>query len=358
MPIDRPSLVTLAGAVAALALLPTCAPEYRSGATACGPTAPRCPEGFVCSGIRCYLPGDVPKDGGVLGTGGAAGMGGNAGMGGAGGGGAGGAGGAAGTGGTPASGGVGGTGMGGRGGSSTGGTGGTAMYPMFPPAPMCATLRPANVCSACRYSLCCGELQACLGNAACQTFVTCVNGCNSDRTCEDACVTSNQAGFNAFLPFPQCSQAKCAQPCGTPPPASTDAGGPPPPQDAGPAPPPPPGGASAMKFCNDLYIDDGTPQGRAINLELQLGALKLNTLSGTCVPLPGTACTTIPTGNQMLVFRDPADGEVIVQQMVNIVASTNYVFIGHYPQSEMRPIVTTLPTTAAECSAYSPDDLP
>ncbi len=106
------SVFTLLGALAALA---TCSPDFRSGVTACAPTEPRCPEGYVCSGLRCYLPGNAPRDGGTLGGApgaDASGPGGDDGS-------AGGTGGAAGGGGAPAG------GAGGSGGSpGTGGTGG------------------------------------------------------------------------------------------------------------------------------------------------------------------------------------------------------------------------------------------
>ena len=51
-------------------LLTTCSPEYKSGVTACAEKEPRCPEGYVCSGIRCFLAGEVPDGGAVLGGGG------------------------------------------------------------------------------------------------------------------------------------------------------------------------------------------------------------------------------------------------------------------------------------------------
>ena len=64
------SVLSVLGAALALT---TCAPEYRSGETACAPTEPRCPEGFVCSGIRCYLRSDLPEAGTTPGTGGSSG---------------------------------------------------------------------------------------------------------------------------------------------------------------------------------------------------------------------------------------------------------------------------------------------
>ena len=93
-------------------LVTTCSPEYKSGVTACAEKEPRCPEGFVCSGIRCYLAGEAPDGGTPLGgspgtdaspgnTGGAPATGGRGGTGGAPMGGTGGRGGMGGTDGPP-----------------------------------------------------------------------------------------------------------------------------------------------------------------------------------------------------------------------------------------------------------------
>jgi hypothetical protein len=207
------SVLTLIGAAVALS---TCSPpEYQSGRTVCAKSAPFCPDGFVCGPgganevRRCYLPSEVPAGPAAGGSSGSGPLGTT--------------GGASGTGG-PIQGGRGGTpmpGTGGRGGSS--GTGGSSIggasgsggsNASFPPAPACASVMADNVCDQCEYSLCCNEFQGCVSNQGCVAFVRCLTACpDGDRTCQQTCVMSNQAGAQLFISYVDCSNMKCAQPC-------------------------------------------------------------------------------------------------------------------------------------------------
>jgi hypothetical protein len=207
-------LIPLLGALAA-----GCSPDYRSGETACAPAPPLCPDGYFCSGIRCYANGQVPPAGGTggAGTGGSAAGGSGAptpdaasdpGVGGSAGGGSGGVGGSGGAAG----------GTGGAGGSTppppnTSCGGNTpiactnAPRVCFPPGTVCTTvvqcgqeyracptadkindcgvqqcIIPAercqayindpqmqNACDRCRYRKCCGFAVACANEPACRS---------------------------------------------------------------------------------------------------------------------------------------------------------------------------------------------
>jgi hypothetical protein len=324
--------------LAAALLLTTCSPDYQSGVTACAEKEPRCPEGYVCNGIRCYLVGESPDGGtslgGAPGVDGAAGSGGAPVMGGRGGGG--GAGGAAGTGGRGGAG----------GGGGMGGTGGTNAYP---PAPMCASLMPEDSCDRCQYSLCCSELQTCAGNQACVAFVRCVNACpDGDTACVQQCNVNNASGASLFTPFAQCLRTRCSQPCMTP-----DPNPPPPRQDAG-TPNPPPGadaGAASgvIKFCNRNTIN-----GAPTTEELQVGSVKLRAMTGQCAPMPGAPCASVPAGPQTLALRDVTTGEDIIEPaMVTIEPGSSKIFVDD-PES----LRTFNAQSADQCASANVASLP
>jgi hypothetical protein len=363
---SRSMLPILAAALA----LTTCSPEYRSGETACAPREPRCPDGFVCSGIRCYLRSDLPDGGTPLaGAGGTTPSGGSGGSAGTGGvapsGGRGGGGGSAGAGGAAPSGGRGGAGgsagaggaapSGGRGGSGTGGAGGGS-FPAYPAAPMCAGGMPRNECVACQFSRCCGEVAACGRDAACQALISCLNACpDGEGPCVDGCGTSNSAGLALFQPLIQCIDSKCDQACGGDAP-QPDAGAPPP-RDAGPPPPPPPppAGMATMKFCNRLANVDGTP----FTLELQYATVKVVAKSGECSPMVGTPCAAIPAGDQTLIIRDIADGEIWINQVIPVAPGSNTIFLADFDEARMTETLRTATTmTPAQCAEIDYADLP
>jgi hypothetical protein len=374
---SRSLLPILAAALA----LTTCSPEYRSGETACAPREPRCPEGFVCSGIRCYLRSDVPEAGTPLGgTGGAtptAGSGGSAGTGGAApSGGRGGTDGSAGAGGAAPSG-----GRGGAGGSA--GAGGVAPPPggsaaiklcnnlvnaddtdfeaeliagplrlkalsgtCSPAVAMpCATIPPGNTTL---------TLQRAIGARMLATLdVTIQAGVEYVALAEFNDMTSmveiGGGPLTSLLPGARCSTVDYGNfytPAG-----GTDAGAPPP-RDAGP-PPPPPAAGSEVKLCNGLRAADGTPT----NLELRVGPLQLTARSGECSPVPNTMCRAIAAGTHPVVLRDLSDDSEQVSTTAPLMAGFGYVFGVLLDPDTDEPVLIRLTGAPAACAAYSPADL-
>jgi hypothetical protein len=216
--------------ILAVAALTTCSPDYQSGVTACASTEPKCPEGFFCSGIRCYAngtPGITAGDAGA-GTGG--------------------------SGPGPTLGGRGGSstpsGSGGRGGSPPATGGGAPPPPPPPPGPpppppppgtaaRCGNAVAANPCSECLYRGCCMELQTCVGDASCTALVRCTDPC-TDQACLNMCAAANMAGVPLYNAVITCQNTKCAAQCNSAPPGPPPPGPPPPPPPPGPPPPPPP----------------------------------------------------------------------------------------------------------------------
>jgi hypothetical protein len=229
---------------AAALLLAGCSPEYKSGATVCAQTEPRCPDGLVCGGNgpvrRCYLPNEVP--GGTPAT--PAAMGGGGVPGGV----------------TPA--------MGGRGGSAppstpstpstppaTGGTPGMGAPPAgsFTPAQACAAFMPNSVCQQCTFSRCCSQQVACFhptnADPRCKALLDCVDGCaETDDACFQRCTSANPAGVQLFSAFSECKDNSCTPPCG-------EAGSTPPPSTPPPSTPPPAGGFTPAPMCSQFMAN-------------------------------------------------------------------------------------------------------
>jgi hypothetical protein len=337
-----PRVLVVWSGLAALGALATCSPEYESGATACGASEPRCPDGFTCVGIRCYKRGQEPTnvattDAGATGAGGTGipsipGIGaGGAGTTGAGGAGAGGTGvaGAGGSGGTGGAGsgttttGAGGTGMTtGGGGTGAGGSGAPSA---------CGEGTPTSTpCVKCGLRKCCTQVMACSADPVCKenpsgplwdAVVACLN---SSCTAECSSGAGGSGGTGA---------------------GGTGAGGSAGTGGSGPA----PGPGAVIKLCNTLARSDGSP----VILEASVGAVKLTASSGQCSTPKGQPCTAIPTGNTTITYTiagQPAPGSM--PRTIDVKAGQELILVASFDEAMGRPVysirVPTAPSTCAE----------
>jgi hypothetical protein len=71
-----------------------------------------------------------------------------------------------------------------------------------------------GACTQCGHANCCGELEACFGDADCTAFNQCLvdNNCQ-DQACAQQCAQANQAGAQLFNTVGQCIQGSCAAEC-------------------------------------------------------------------------------------------------------------------------------------------------
>ncbi len=96
-------------------------------------------------------------------------------------------------------------------------------------------------CDACLGTTCCGDVTACIDDADCRDFMSCLEGCG-DTKCENACQATHPAGAAELGALSTCVSDNCAA-CG---------GGSAPP----PPPPPPPGTPASCGLSSGLSTCD------------------------------------------------------------------------------------------------------
>lgn len=70
-------------------------------------------------------------------------------------------------------------------------------------------------CSLCLIQSCSGEVQACNGDAECQAWLGCAQGCNNDGACINACSVSFPNAAPFYTPIYDCACQGCTNECAT-----------------------------------------------------------------------------------------------------------------------------------------------
>lgn len=68
-------------------------------------------------------------------------------------------------------------------------------------------------CTVCLLQNCSGDVQACQGDAECQAWLGCAQGCNNDGACISACAASYPNAAPLYLPIYDCACQSCPSDC-------------------------------------------------------------------------------------------------------------------------------------------------
>jgi hypothetical protein len=243
--------------------------------------------------------------------------------------------------------------------------------PAKPPAPpstpptgtmaMCGGQTATTSCGRCTYNRCCDEMEACLNDPDCVGLDRCLVECEDDGDCIDACYEEFPEGEDLSDAYEECVEARCEPACGnTVPAVAPPATSPPTSPPVSPTPPttqppvtPPAAGRATIKFCNKL-----TRGGAPFTMELELGGITLRAATGQCTPMPGTACSAVPTGAQVLIVRDLSRNAVVVNAAHTVQPGSNTIFVATLKDTGGETIRTAPMPTAAACAAVAYSDLP
>jgi hypothetical protein len=80
-------------------------------------------------------------------------------------------------------------------------------------------------CSLCLLQNCGGDVQTCQGDAECQAWLGCAQGCNNDGACINACSASYPNAAPLFLPIYDCACQSCPSDCSAIDPCNPPMGG-------------------------------------------------------------------------------------------------------------------------------------
>ena len=82
-----------------------------------------------------------------------------------------------------------------------------------PPTSACGFGSGDVTCDTCLDTSCCGDANACLGDADCTALIDCVSRC-SDAACESACEAAHPAGTTKLTTLATCANVTCGAACG------------------------------------------------------------------------------------------------------------------------------------------------
>lgn len=82
-----------------------------------------------------------------------------------------------------------------------------------PPTSACGFGTGAAACDSCLDTNCCGDANACLGDADCTALIDCAQTC-SDSACEAACESAHPAGTAKMTALSTCANTACGGTCG------------------------------------------------------------------------------------------------------------------------------------------------
>ena len=68
-------------------------------------------------------------------------------------------------------------------------------------------------CQGCAETSCCSQLLACDIGTTCEQLITCLDGCGSDETCADTCMSTHGAGQPAAAALFNCLDTSCMEAC-------------------------------------------------------------------------------------------------------------------------------------------------
>ena len=94
-----------------------------------------------------------------------------------------------------------------------------------PPTSACGFGSGNSTCDTCLDTSCCGDANACLGDADCTALIDCAMAC-TDATCEAACEAAHPSGTTKMNALSTCANTACGSTCGGPPPGPGPGPGP------------------------------------------------------------------------------------------------------------------------------------